>query len=264
MTTRWLWVPLLLAMACGDDDGSDTSDDARTDGSMPADGGPIDVGTASCFAFVDGLLVFEAESIPLNEDWVVRNGEAGFNGDGYIEWIGESHNNDPTHGVIDLTLRVDEPGRYQLTWRTRIGMGDNTTEHNDTWVTFPDSADYYGLKGMEGAEVRRYPKPICEDGDAMGALMAMDDIETADCVRGSSEGGWLKVYSSGADDWRWIARTSDSDASTVTVEFDEAGDYTMRLAARADHSLLDRIVLYREGTDSDTREDLALAETRCD
>jgi hypothetical protein len=283
MTTRWLWVPLLLAMACGDDDGDDSTDTIpREDGSAPLRdlgtagdlgmasdlGTESDLGeptpTADCFTFADGILVFEAESIPIDEMWEIGTAESGFNGSGYIEWTGESHNNDPTNGVIDLTLRVPEAGRYQLTWRTRIGMGDNTTEHNDTWVTFPDADDYYGLKGTADAEIRRYPKPICDDGAAMDAIMAMDQVDTADCVRGSTTGGWLKVYSSGANDWRWSARTSDSDASTVTIEFDDAGDYTMRLAARADHSLLDRVVLYREGISSDAREDLSLPETRCE
>jgi len=272
MTKRWLFLPLLLAMACGDDDGDSTDTLPAEDGSAPMGDMGVEPGsdlgeplpTADCFEFVDGLLVFEGESLPINERWEVRSREGGFNGSGYIEWTGESHNNDPTNGVMEIMLRVPEAGRYQLTWRTRIGMGTNTTEHNDTWVIFPDAADYYGLKGDEGAEIRRYPKPICDDGAAMDAIVAMDGVDTADCVRGSTRDGWLKVYSSGADDWRWSARTSDNDASTVTVEFGDAGDYTMRLAARADHSLLDRIVLYREDIGRDAREDLSLPETRCE
>lgn len=279
---------LALALACGDDDGSLSDTMASEDGSVPERdlggedppdlggedppdlGGedPPDLGepmpTANCFDFEGGILVFEAESLPLNEDWAIGTSEGGFSGSGYIEWTGASHNNDPTHGVIDVTIRVPEAGRYQLTWLTQIGRGDNTTEHNDTWVRFPDADDFYGLKGDPGAEIRRYPKPICDDTDAMNALMAMADIDTADCVRGSSRDGWLKVYSSGANDWRWSARTSDSDASIVTMEFDAPGDYTMQLAARADFSLIDRVVIYREGTSSGDREDLALPETRCD
>ncbi len=277
---KWcVWVVLVSALACGDDDGDASDTRMGEDGGPGRDLGgedPLDLGgqdppdhgelmpTADCFDFTDGVLVFEAESLPLNENWVVGAAEAGFSGSGYIAWIGESHNNDPTHGVIDVTIRVPEAGRYQLTWHTRIGMGTNTTEHNDVWVRFPDADDFYGLKGDPGAEIRRYPKPICDDVDAMNALMAMDDIDTADCVRGSSRDGWLKVYSSGADDWRWSARTSDSDASTVTMEFDAPGDYTMQLAARADFSLLDRVVLYRQDIGRDAREDLTLPETRCE
>lgn len=115
----------------------------------------------------------------------------------------------------------------------QIGCGNDTTEQNDAWVRFPDTDDFYGLKGQEGAEVRRYPRPICEDGSAMDQVVSDPDVDEATCPDGSTRDGWLEVYSSGARDWKWLACTSDHDASDVVAEFEQAGVYTLELAARA-------------------------------
>ncbi len=224
---------------------------------------PEDMGNpnqACDFEAQNGIVVIEAESLPLNENWQI-----GTDGDiTYIEWTGSSHNNDPTHGVMEVEIRITEPGRYQLQWYTQIGMGTNTTEHNDAWVKFPDAADYYGLKGEAGAEIRRYWKPICEDDTAMAEIEAMPEVDTASCAEGSTRDGWMKVYSSGATDWRWSARTSDNDASNVMAEFPQAGVYTFAMAARADFSRYDRILLHREELANNDVRDLSLPETVCD
>lgn len=263
------------------DDGGTTADTGGTedsgttmpDVSMPGDdaGAPdmtagVDTGPSEpCdYETVDDVLVIEAEALPINEDWAVATAEDGYTGNGYIEWTGQSHNNDPTHGVISVAVRVDTPGRYQMQWHVRIGMGTNTTEHNDAFVRFADAADFYGLKGDPGAEIRRYPRPQCEDTTFTDAKEALPNVDVADCVRSSSTDGWIKVYSSGAADWRWSTFTSDNDASDIMVEFDQAGVYTLELAARADHFLIDRIVLHRESVDNDTARNLALPATNCE
>lgn len=217
--------------------------------------------TPECdFEAVNGIVVIEAESLPLNEDW--RTGTDG--AITYIEWNGPSHNNDPTHGVMAVDVRISEPGRYQLQWYTQIGMGTNATEHNDSWVKFPDADDYYGLKGDAGAEVRRYWKPACEDQTFVSSILALPQVSEVTCAQGSTRDGWMKVYSSGAQDWRWSARTSDNDASNVMAEFATAGVYTFTMAARADFSRYDRIVLHQEDLSNAAVQDLSLAETACD
>ncbi len=213
------------------------------------------------FEAVDGVIAFEAESLTLNEDWKARTQTAGYDGAGYIVWEGSPFNNDPTHGVFTVAIKIVEPGRYRFQWRSRIGMGSNTTEHNDAWVRFPDAADFYGLKGQPGAEIRRYPKPICDDATAMAAVIASANVDTADCVRGSSKDGWTKVYSSGANDWKWSTFTSDNDASRVMAEFDSPGVYTFELAARADFFLIDRMVIHEEGISDAVAQ--AATETAC-
>jgi hypothetical protein len=207
--------------------------------------------------------VIEAETLPLVEDWAIRSDDAGFTGSGYIRWEGRSRNNDPTHGVMEVAIEITEPGRYRLQWHNRIGMGDDPTEHNDTWVKFPSSAAYYGVKNNSDPEERRYPKPLCEDAAAMAAIAAAPEVAEAVCPEGSTRDGWLKVYSSGARDWRWSTNTSDNDASRVLVEFDAPGVYTLSLAARGDFHQIDRIVLHDDTlADADVR-DLTLPETAC-
>lgn len=212
------------------------------------------------FEAVEGIVVIEAESMPLNEDW-----RTGTDGEiTYIEWGGSSHNNDPTHGVMEVDILITDPGRYQLQWYTQIGMGTNATEHNDAWVKFPDADDYYGLKGEADAEIRRYHKPACEDQAFVSTILALAQVAEVTCAEGSTRDGWMKVYSSGAQDWRWSARTSDNDASLVMAEFGSAGVYTFAMAARADFSRYDRIVLHREDLMNAVVQALSLSETPCD
>lgn len=227
--------------------------------------GPVDAGPPPpCdYRTVDGVLVIEAESLPLVEQWAVRTDEPGYLGTGFIEWTGSSHNGDPTHGVMVIDVDLEQAGRYRLQWRNRIGEGTNTTEHNDTWVRFADAADFFGSKGPLDAQQRVYPRPQCGDGAFLAGIEALADVASAACVAGSSRDGWLKVYSSGARDWRWSTRTNDHDAHDVIVEVDAPGVYAFELAARADHHLIDRIVLHEASVPDGTVRDEANRETRC-
>jgi hypothetical protein len=215
------------------------------------------------YEVVDGMIVIEAENLPIHENWEVQDTHSGFYADGYIAWNGGSHFNDPTHGVMQVTVHVADPGRYRLRWRNRIGMGADATEHNDTWVRFPDAADFHGLQMSGSGELRRYPRPRCEDADAMAAIEALPQVEAVACVQGSSTDDWLKVYSSGATDWSWSCRTNDHDPFDVMVEFDAPGDYTFMMAARSDWHLIDRIVIHEEGLDDAIWQDPQAAETVC-
>ncbi|MCX4245081.1 hypothetical protein [Paraliomyxa miuraensis] len=215
------------------------------------------------YEVIDGRIVIEAEELPITEDWQIQTTEPDYYADGYIGWTRGSFNNDPTHGVIEVTIHVAEPGRYQLRWRNRIGMGANTTEHNDTWVRFPDATDFYGRQAAGANERRRYPRPLCEDADAMAAIEALPNVDEAACVQGSSVDGWLKVYSSGASDWSWSTRTNDNDAYDVMVEFGSPGDYVFALAARGDWHLIDRIVIHQEGLDDAIVQDPSAVPTTC-
>jgi hypothetical protein len=222
------------------------------------------VGAACDFESVDNMVVIEAESLPINEDWQVMSEFEGYTGDGYLGWAGQDHFNDPTNGVMQVDVRINTPGRYQIQWHARIGKGDDPTEHNDTWVRFPDADDYYGLKGEDGAEIRRYARPQCEDTAFIESVESMPDVESATCPEGSTRDGWMKVYSIGATDWKWTGRTSDNDASEVMAEFGEAGVYTLEFAARSEVHLMDRIVLHEESIGQDTFGDLSLPETACE
>ncbi len=246
-------------------DATDSGSAESTSGLPTTDSGSDSGGVVSrCdYEEVGGLVVIEAEHLPVGEDWQVLTDEAGYYADGYIGWTGPPFNNDPTHGVTQVTIHVAQPGRYRLRWRNRIGMGTNTTEHNDTWVEFPDAATYYGVQFQGEDERRVYPRPTCEDAAAMTAIEAMPQVLSAGCVEGSSTDGWLKVYSSGASDWSWSTSTNDNDGHQVVVEFDRPGDYAFTIAARGDWHLIDRIVLHELSLDDMTVQDMGNAETAC-
>lgn len=244
--------------ACGDP--AATPDE--TDGSVspPRDAGPPPsprIDPCGTYNTVDGMAVMEAEALPITDAW--RTGTAG--SVTYIEWSDGSHNNNPSNGVFDVNINFAEAGTYQLQWRVRIGRGSNTTEHNDTWVSFPDAADFYGSKGPDDAQQRVYPKPQCDDDSLMDPIRALDGVASVGCPRGTSRDGFFKVYSTGADDWKWSARTNDHDAHDIYVRIDDPGQYIFRLAARADFNQIDRIVVHRSDVGDREAQDLGLATT---
>ena len=211
----------------------------------------------------NGVLVMEAEDLTLSGSWKTANSASGAYGTGYIQWEGASQNNNPGQGVITVKLGIDQAGRYRMQWRSRIGKGTNTTEHNDTWVRYPDAESYYGLKGTAPNESRRYPKPKCDDTTFMAAINALPAVSSATCPNGSTKDGWMKVYCSGASNWNWSTNTSDNDGHAIYMEFKTAGTYSLELSARADYHLIDRIVIHREGVANNVAQDSNLKPTPC-
>jgi len=213
----------------------------------------------------NGVMVIEAEDLPLSADWQTASAEAGFTGAGYIVWTGNSQNNNPGQGTISVDVYVPVAGRYRWRWRNRIGMGTNTTEHNDTWLRWPTlpATGYYGMRNP-GNESRRFPRPTCEDANLMQMVEQDPDVTSAGCPNGSSSDGWMKIYSSGANDWRWSTRTSDNDAHDIFIEVDAPGVVTFEMSARADFHLIDRIVLSEESVADNVAEDTAASPTPCD
>lgn len=269
---------MLTLPACGDSKGDANNTNGNSNqvhndaGGLDAgvldagggDAGGSDAGAPACdYRTENGILVIEAETLSITGDWAVGSTDAGYSGSGYIEWTGAAHNNDTTFGRFEARLWIQTPGLYRFQMRNRVGEGTNATEHNDTWVSFPDAVDYYGTQGAATAEDRVYPRPLCEDAGFMAQIQALPDVVEATCPNGTSRDGYFKVYCSGALDWKWSAHTSDSDAHDPVMRFDTAGVYTLRLAARGDHHQIDRIVIHQHGLDDGTVRDLALDQTAC-
>lgn len=291
---RWTWgvaVGLWALAACGGDDevtggvgttstsgsGGATSSsssvgaggDATTStGGSAGTGGEGQGGSAPIvcdYRVEGGVMVIEAEDLPLSADWQTATTEAGYTGNGYIVWTGNSQNNNPGQGTISVDVYVPVAGRYRWRWRNRIGMGNNTTEHNDTWLRWPTLpvTDYYGMKNP-GNESRRYPKPTCDDNNLMQTIEQDAAVANAGCPNGSTSNGWMKIYSSGANDWRWSTRTSDNDAHDIFIEVAQPGVITFEMSARADFHLIDRIVLSEESIADNVAEDTGAMPTPCD
>lgn len=189
---------------------------------------------------VNGLVVMQAENLVLPSGWAKQSSQTGFTGSGYINWTGSDFFSTPGNGLISTKIFINSPGTYRFQFRTKIGRGTNSTEHNDTWVRFPDASNFFAQNGNSIL----YPKGSGKTPNPEGA--------------GSN--GWFKVYMNSLS-WSWDAFTSDFDGHFIYVTFNTSGTYTMQLSARSKDHLIDRIVLYK--TTATNPLSLSQPETTC-
>ncbi|NJC25892.1 malectin domain-containing carbohydrate-binding protein [Neolewinella antarctica] len=202
------------------------------------------IGGGSDGAFIEsgGIVVIEMESIEtLPGDWKNAatysttsspniNNPAGATGSDFITWQGPQYFGAPGNGVLTYPVEITEPGVYRFQWRNQVGNGTNTTEHNDSWLKIEADAFY----GQKGGSI------VCPKGSAAGEN---------ECVgaapNGAGNGGWFKIYSSGANNWSWGTNTSDNDPHPIFARFDAPGVYNIQVSARSSSHAIDRMVLSR-------------------
>lgn len=196
---------------------------------------------------VNGLVVIEAENLPLNESWKVKTTDAGYSGTGYIEWTGTEYFNNVTHGVIETTIKINTPGTYEIKLHETITDDTHgTTEHNDTWLKMEGDRFYAIKSGKDDV----YPRPYCQNN-------------SLPCPEGSSIDGFFKLYVNSAN-WKWANSTYDNDPHYVHVDFNNPGVYKLTIAARSSYNGIDRIVLYNKATvTTATAQNLSNPETPC-
>lgn len=191
---------------------------------------------------VDGLVIIEAEQLIIDgTNWNIKTDFEGYTGAGYLSWDGNNNFNSPGNGLLSTQIKINTPGTYRFRWHSKVGNGDNSTEHNDSWLRFPDASNFYGEKNGQ----RVYP---------VGSGQTPHP-------QGSSSDGWFKIYLSGTTNWTWSTQTSDNDAHQIYVEFDTADIYTMEISGRSKDHLIDRITLSNNATDP---LNLNNEETLCD
>ncbi|WP_394747423.1 T9SS type A sorting domain-containing protein [Spongiimicrobium salis] len=195
----------------------------------------------------NGIVVIEMESGNLASGWERETGRSGFTGDSFIAWRGQDNFNTPGRGVIEYSVRINTPGVYRMQWRSRIGIGSNSTEHNDSWFRVPDAFDLFGRRGNDFV----YPRG--------GNFRRSNEV-----AEGASGNGWLKAYLSGSTNWTWSTLTNDGIGYEIFVEFSSPGTYTVQVSGRSNGHFIDRMVLYREGVVSESSAtSLSREETRC-
>jgi len=187
----------------------------------------------------DGLLIIEAENFDIGTSrWERKTDKPGYTGISYLEWTGNDSFNSASStslSKISAKIKINKAGKYRFSWRNRIGFGSNTTEHNDTWLRFPDASDFYGEK-PDGS--RTYPKGSGKSPNPEGAPW------------NAPFDGWFKVYANNLS-WNNSANTGDNaDGRPVYVEFEEPGVYTLELSGRSKNHQIDRIILSNNGTDA--------------
>jgi len=190
-------------------------------------------GQSTAFLEQDNLLVVEMESAdsrPAN--WPIESSFSNPTGGEYLRYDGSNHFNNPGIDTIAYPIQITNPGTYRFQWRSIVGSGTNTTEHNDTWLKI-DADSFFAEKNGD---------VLCPKGF---------DSNENNCSGGSPNGsgsdGWFKVYRSGgsATSWSWSTNTSDNDAHQIFARFDTAGTYSISISGRSAEHVIDRMVMYR-------------------
>lgn len=191
-----------------------------------------------------GLVLIEVERAESDESWVLDTAIEGFTGEGYLLYTGKDLFNNPGIALLRFYMRIEKTGKYRFQWHSRIAKGESNTEHNDSWLRFPDAAKYYAVKANHIV----YPK---------GTGLTPNP-------NGSSSKGWFKVYQNARDKWTWNTSTSDHDPHSIFVEFDTAGIYQLEISGRSNGHAIDRLALYHESIPSATALNLASPPSEVD
>ncbi len=186
-------------------------------------------GNANQLQEINGLMVAEMERNNLIENWQLKTSGIDFTGTGAIYWDGSQSLQNPGNGVMTYPVKINNPGTYRFEWRVAVGKGNQTSEHNDTWLKI-EADDFFG---QQGDHIVR-PRSQCESDP------------NADCPNGSSKDGFFKIYGGKINQFEWKAYTSDNDAHRIFATFNEPGTYDIIISARSSHQIIDRMVLYNE------------------
>ena len=162
----------------------------------------------------NGLIVIEAEHLNYSSYWEVIDDENAYGGQ-YLTWNGNNENNKPGKGEINTTIKINTPGRYEFLWRMKQSEESTGDEANSTWVDFPDAL-FVGV-------------------DSNFQMIFKD---------------YVKVFGHAKNEFGWssIAYFDQNNYQTF-VEFDQAGYFTMKLAARSAGHQLDRIILFNRAVE---------------
>ncbi|NBC83474.1 MAG: T9SS type A sorting domain-containing protein [Bacteroidetes bacterium] len=149
--------------------------------------------------------------------------------------------------MLEYKIKINKPGSYRFNWHSKVGAGNESTEHNDSWLRIPDGSDFYAVKSNTTDTLR--PKGICSDN----------------CPEGSGKDGWFKVYLSATTGWTWSTKTSDNNGYYIYADFDTAGIYTVQISGRSQNHFIDRFVLFHHETiGDDVATNLNNPESSCD
>ncbi|MEO0470295.1 MAG: T9SS type A sorting domain-containing protein [Bacteroidota bacterium] len=196
------------------------------------------------YTFVEqnGLLVIEAESAPKYGSWLADSAISGYTGAHYLRYSGADRFSTPGLSRLLYRLNITKTGTYRFQWRSRISIGSDNTEHNDSWLRMATEHSHFFAQ-KSGSTL--YPH-----GSGMSPNPA-----------GSGKEGWFKVYQNVLGDWTWNTSTSDHDPHNIFMEFDSVGVYVLEVSCRSNGHAIDRMVLYHEDVDPNLALDLDRPES---
>lgn len=193
----------------------------------------------------EGVIRAEFENGDFGQGWLLNETDPQASGNGYMVWTKLDYFSAPSNDLTTFNIQISNPGTYHFLWKSAYTIGELGTEHNDTWLRFPDAADYYAQKP---SGVKVYPKGVGKTPNPEGA----------------SHDGWFKVYRSGNDKgFKWQARTYDRDPHQIYATFDTPGKYTMEVSARSNGHGIDQFVLYLNSLDQSEATTANFSEVKC-
>ena len=158
----------------------------------------------------NGLVVIEAESMPVVGPWELRSEVADFKGTGYLHWTGPirlAPNAAVDNDAITYHFKIDNAGTYEFRWRSYIAGGDSALDSNDSWVRFP----------------------------------------TGENVDGELElNSWTKAFQNQFGQWSWGANTEDhvNGGSGQLRQHFSAGEHYLQISGRSTDHAVDRMILF--------------------
>lgn len=160
----------------------------------------------------DGLLVMEAESVPIVEPWKFENVVPGYNGTGYLRFDGNSVSSGNPLGALSYKFEIDIAGTYHLRMRARKNNTASPTTSNDCYTKL------VGYPGFRGDDVRSF----------LGGFVKVNV--------------WATRLEHIYGDPR-VVETPTYDLSP--------GIYELQVSGRTKHFVIDRIILYHTGLVTD-------------
>ncbi|MEM1340038.1 MAG: PKD domain-containing protein [Bacteroidota bacterium] len=202
---------------------------------------PVSQSGDGAFLESNGLVIIEAESGELEEDWslVSFDNEIGILG-------GRNYFTQQNGGTIPYQITISEAGIYRINWHSAY-TGDRPSERNDSWLRFPNNNDvwFFGqqMAGNENSIINNLQgaqeKVVFPKGSSR--------ITSATTPGGGGSNGYFKVFRSSccSEEYKWQAVTSDGNGHRIYVWFVNPGTYTMEISERSEGHAIDRVALYR-------------------
>ncbi len=193
------------------------------------------------FVEENGLVVMEAESVPIVDDWTEElDGVTYYTG-------GTDHFNDTDGGTLQYKIKIDLPGVYRFIYRTNILDQDLPSEHNDSWVKFTNSSNvhFIAAKGtFTEQDLIDNINGVSSDIDFYYAGGGGKFPVYPDASKNRGINGFFKAYRFGTG-LKWQAATFDDDAHEIYAYFVNPGTYTLEISERSMGHKIDRIGLYK-------------------
>jgi hypothetical protein len=187
-----------------------------------------------------GIIVIDIESGRLNEQWI----EGADGGIVYYEGAEVNQNDVGRIQPIAYQIQITQPGIYRFEWYNRINKGTTNTDHNDSWLRFPNNDDvvFFGHRNSQATAIQVADALANRTNVVFPRGSGLEGPNTT--PNGSGGNGYFKVYTSTADRWSWNARTSDEQPHDIFVDFKSPGTYLMEIGARSDGHAIDRVLMY--------------------